>query len=88
MTTGNSVLTISLRQHGNSVGLTIPKPYLEALGLTKDAQVDVALKNGFIEMKPHVNGITIERLMSDYNAEIHNYDDLLPGEVGQERLED
>ena len=88
MTASNSVLTISLRQHGNSVGLTLPKPYLEALGLTKGAQVDVELKNGFSEMKPHVNGITIERLMSDYNAEIHNYDDLLPGEVGKERLED
>ena len=88
MTTANSVLTISLRQHGNSVGLTIPKPYLEALGLTKGAQVDVELKNGFIEMKPHIDDLTIERLMSDYDPQYHNYNDLLPGEIGREKLED
>lgn len=88
MTTSNSILTISLRQHGNSVGLTLPKPYLEALGLTKGAQVDVELKNGLIEMRPHTDGVTIEQLMSDYHPECHNYGDLLPGEAGRERLED
>ena len=87
MTISSSVLTIPLRQHGNSVGLTLPKPYLEALGLTKGAQVDIELKNGLIEMRPHTDDITIEQLMSTYDPDQHNYGDLIPGEVGQERFE-
>lgn len=84
MNTSNTVLTIPLRKHGNSVGLTLPKPYLEALGLTKGAQVDVELKNGLIEMRPHSEELTIEQLLSTYDPDTHNHDDLLPGEVGRE----
>ena len=80
----SSVLTIHLRQHGNSVGLTLPKPYLDALGLVKGAQVDVLLKNGLIEMRPHVESVSLESLMSTYDPAKHNYDDLLPGQVGKE----
>lgn len=86
MNMSNNVLTISLRQHGNSVGLTLPKPYLEALGLTKGAQVDVELKNGLIEMRPHTEDLTIDQLMSTYDPVLHNYGELIPGEIGQERF--
>jgi antitoxin component of MazEF toxin-antitoxin module len=79
-----STLTIPLRQHGNSVGLTLPKPFLDALGLAKGAQVDVLLKNGLIEMRPHIESVSIESLMSSYDPNLHNYDDLLPGDVGSE----
>jgi antitoxin component of MazEF toxin-antitoxin module len=78
-----TVLTIPLRQHGNSVGLTIPKPYLDALGLSKGAQVDVELKNGQIEMRPHKD-LSLEDLLASYDPAKHNYEDLLPGEVGRE----
>lgn len=79
-----SVLTIPLRQHGNSVGLTLPKPYLDALGLSKGAEVDVVLKDGMIEMRPHVESVSIENLMATYDPKVHNYGDLLPGEIGKE----
>jgi len=82
-----SVLTIPLRQHGNSVGLIIPKPYLDALGLQKGAQVDVELKNGRIEMRPHA-GSSINELMASYIPEQHNYEDLLPGDIGNEIVKD
>ena len=79
-----SALTIPLRQHGNSVGLTVPKPYLDALGLAKGAQVDLLLKNGLIELRPHVESISLDALMSNYNPDQHNYADLLPGQLGKE----
>lgn len=78
-------LTVSLRQQGNSVGVTLPKVYLDALGLAKGSQVDMVLKNGLIEMRPHAEeGINLEHLLSRYNPDLHNYDDLLPGEIGSE----
>jgi len=85
--TNSTVLTVALRQHGNSVGLTLPKPYLEALGLAKGAQVDVELKNGLIEMRPHTDDLSIDQLMSSYDPSLHNYGDLLPGDIGKEIVE-
>lgn len=88
MIQSGSVLTIPLRKHGNSVGLTLPKPYLDALGLTKGAEVDIELKDGLIVMRPHTEELTIEQLMSTYDPDIHNYDDLLPGEIGKEIIKE
>ena len=82
-----NILTIPLRQHGNSVGLTLPKPYLEALGLSKGAEVDIELKNGLIEMRPHTDSLKIEQLMSAYDPSVHNYDDLIPGDIGKEAVQ-
>ena len=81
-------LTLSLRQQGNSIGLTVPKAYLDALELVKGSQVDLELKGDSIEMRPHKEVIGIEELMEQYDPELHNYDDLIPGEIGRERIEE
>ena len=49
----NNSLTLSLRQQGNSVGITLPKVFLDTLGLSKGAKMDVELKAGVIELRPH-----------------------------------
>ncbi len=79
-------ITVSLRQQGNSVGVIVPKVYLDALGLVKGSQVDILLKKGVIEMRPHIEDMTLEDLLADYNPEIHNHDLLIRGDVGNEKL--
>ena len=79
-----SALTVPLRQHGNSVGLTLPKAFLDALGLIKGAQVDVLLRDGLLEVRPHIEPLSLDSLMASYDPAKHNYDDLLPGQIGKE----
>ncbi len=80
----NNSLTLSLRQQGNSVGITLPKAFLDSLGLVKGAQVDVELKAGVIELRPHNEQPSIEQLMSGYDPQNHNYGELIPADIGSE----
>jgi antitoxin MazE len=45
-------MSIKLHRWGNSVGLRVPKPMLEQLGLTEGSQVDVRIEAGRPVIEP------------------------------------
>ena len=45
-------MSITLHRWGNSVGLRVPKPMLEQLGLGEGSQVDIKLESGRLIMEP------------------------------------
>jgi antitoxin MazE len=46
-------MPITLHRWGNSVGLRVPKPLLEQLGLTEGSQVDVKVEGDRLAIEPH-----------------------------------
>ncbi|HEY7578555.1 MAG TPA: AbrB/MazE/SpoVT family DNA-binding domain-containing protein [Acetobacteraceae bacterium] len=45
-------MPVTLHRWGNSVGLRVPKPRLEQLGLGKGSKVDVKVENGCLIIGP------------------------------------
>jgi antitoxin MazE len=45
-------MSITLHRWGNGVGLRVPKPMLEQLGLTEGSQVDVRIEAGRLIIEP------------------------------------
>ena len=49
---GVTTMSITLHRWGNSVGLRVPKPMLEQLGLAEGSQVDVKVEGGRLVIEP------------------------------------
>lgn len=45
-------MSVKLHRWGNSVGLRVPKPLLEQLGLAEGCQVDVKVEDGRLVIEP------------------------------------
>jgi len=42
----------TLRKNGNSYGLTIERPLMDLLGITPESQLDVAVEDGALIVRP------------------------------------
>jgi antitoxin MazE len=45
-------MSVTLKRWGNSIGLRLPKPMLEQLGLKEGSRVDVAIEDGRLVIEP------------------------------------
>ena len=69
-------MSITLHRWGNSVGLRLPKPMLEQLGLTEGSQVDVMIEAGRLVIEPvRRRRMTMAELLEGFTS------DDRPGEV-------
>jgi antitoxin MazE len=73
---GDTTMSITLHRWGNSVGLRLPKPMLEQLGLTEGSQVDVMIEAGRLVIEPvRRRRMTMAELLEGFTS------DDRPGEV-------
>ena len=56
-------MPVTLHRLGNSIGLRIPKPLLEQLGLGEGSRVDVKIENGRLVIEPHRKKLTLKELL-------------------------
>jgi antitoxin MazE len=69
-------MSITLHRWGNSVGLRVPKPMLEQLGLAEGSQVEVKVEAGRLVIEPARRGrLTMAELLEGFTP------DDQPGEV-------
>jgi antitoxin MazE len=70
-------VSISLHRWGNSIGLRVPKPMLQQLGLTEGSQVDVKIEDGRLVIEPARRvRMTMAELLQGFTP------DDQPGEIG------
>jgi antitoxin MazE len=71
-----TLVPVTLHRWGNSVGLRVPKPRLEQLGLGKGSKVDVKVENGCLIIGPErKRRLTMAELLEGYSP------DDQPGEI-------
>ena len=75
--------TAVLRQSGGSVILTIPKSFLEAMGLRADSKVNLDLRGRTLTITP---GYSIDELVAGMTPE-NSHALIDSGERGAERIE-
>ena len=68
-------MSVTLHRWGNSVGLRLPKPLLEQLGLSEGSRVDVKIDNGRLVIEPHRKRLTLKEVLEGFSP------DNQPGEV-------
>jgi antitoxin MazE len=69
-------MAVTLHRWGNSVGLRVPKPLLEQLGLGEGSKVDVRVEDGRLVIEPHrTRRMTLKDVLDGFTA------DDRPGEV-------
>lgn len=69
-------MSVTLHRWGNSVGLRVPKPMLEQLGLAEGSQVDVKVEAGRLVIEPaRRRRMTMAELLEGFTQ------DKPPGEV-------
>ncbi|MSP02976.1 MAG: AbrB/MazE/SpoVT family DNA-binding domain-containing protein [Acetobacteraceae bacterium] len=60
-------MSITLHRWGNSVGLRVPKPMLEQLGLAEGSQVEVKVEAGRLVIEPARRGrMTMAELLEGF----------------------
>jgi len=60
-------MSITLHRWGNSVGLRVPKPMLEQLGLSEGSRVDVMIEDGRLVIEPVRRGrMTMAELLEGF----------------------
>jgi len=70
-------MTATLHRWGNSIGLRLPKPLLEQLGLGEGSQVDIRVERGRLVVEPHrPKRLTLQDIIKGFGP------DDQPGEVG------
>ena len=70
-------MSVTLRRWGNSMGLRLPKPLLDQLGLGEGSQVDLKVENGRLVIEPHrARRLTLKDVLKGFSP------DDRPGEVG------
>ncbi len=63
-------MSITLHRWGNSVGLRVPKPMLEQLGLSEGSQVDVTVEAGRLVIQPaRHNRMTMAELLEGFTSD-------------------
>jgi len=69
-------VSITLHRWGNSVGLRLPKPMLEQLGLAEGSQVDVKVEGDRLVIERHrPRRLTLQEVLKGFSP------DNQPGEV-------
>jgi antitoxin MazE len=69
-------MSVTLHKWGNSVGLRLPKPLLEQLGLKEGAQVDVKVEGNRLVIEPaRPRRLTLQEVLKGFTP------DDQPGEV-------
>ena len=69
-------MSITLHRWGNSVGLRLPKPMLEQLGLAEGSQVDVKVEGDRLVIERHrPRRLTLQEVLKGFSP------DNQPGEV-------
>jgi antitoxin MazE len=70
-------MSVTLHRWGNSVGLRVPKPLLDQLGLGEGSKVDVRVEDGRLVIEPHRGQrLTLKDVLKGFSP------DDQPGEVG------
>jgi antitoxin MazE len=70
-------MAVTLHRWGNSVGLRVPKPLLEQLGLTEGSKVDLRIEGGRLVVQPHrPKRLTLAQVLEGFDP------DDQPGEIG------
>lgn len=70
-------MSVTLHRWGNSVGLRVPKPLLEQLGLGEGSKVDVRVENGRLVIEPERKPrVTLKDVLKGFSPNDR------PGEVG------
>ena len=82
-TLGSDMATAILRQSGGSVILTIPKAFLESMGLGADSKVNLDIRGRTLTITP---GYSIDELVSRITPE-NSHELIDPGERGAEQIE-
>jgi antitoxin MazE len=63
-------MSITLHRWGNSVGLRVPKPMLEQLGLAEGSQVEIKVEAGRLVVEPARRGrMTMAELLEGFTPE-------------------
>jgi antitoxin MazE len=68
-------MSVTLHRWGNSVGLRLPKPLLEQLGLKEGSEVDVKVENNRLVIEPSRRRYTMAELLEGFTPNDR------PGEV-------
>lgn len=74
-----------IQKWGNSLGLRIPKPFAEEVGLRERGEVELTLVKGTLVVRPlRKPAFTLESLLAGITKK-NRHDEVLPGPpVGQE----
>ena len=76
-----STMKTDIKKWGNSLGIRIPKPFTESLGLSEGTRIQIEIRDGAIVIRPIYS---LDLLLSQITPE-HLHDELDPGEtVGEE----
>jgi antitoxin MazE len=83
--TGGIEMVSKVQKWGNSLGLRIPKPLAEELGLLANSPVELSLVDGKLIISPIIKQIySLEELISQVNEENLHYEiDTGPAEGGE-----
>jgi antitoxin MazE len=69
-------MSVTLHRWGNSVGLRVPKPLLEQLGLKEGSEVELKIEDGRLVIEPHrPRRLTLKDVLKGFTPEDQ------PGEV-------
>ncbi len=77
--------TLKVRDIGNSLGVIIPKPFSESLGLRAGKEVTIEMKEGALIIKPRK--YTLEELVAQMTPENETPEISTGAEVGSEVVE-
>lgn len=82
------MLAVTIRRMGNSLGIIIPKAYLEALGLHEGSKVDLAQDDSALVLTPTKKKYSLEELVAQMTPE-NSHPEMNAGHaVGAEVLKD
>jgi antitoxin MazE len=70
-------MSVTLHRWGNSIGLRLPKPLLEQLGLGEGSKVDLRIEGGHLVIEPQrTRKLTLKDVLAGFTP------DDQPGELG------
>jgi antitoxin MazE len=62
-------MAVTLQKWGHSVGVRLPKPMLEQLGLAAGAPVDVLVEGDHLVIRPARRRLTLDELLAQWKPE-------------------
>jgi antitoxin MazE len=75
--TEDQLMSVTLHRWGNSIGLRLPKPLLEQLGLGEGSKVDLRIEGGHLVIEPQrTKKLALKDVLAGFTPEDQ------PGEVG------
>lgn len=88
---GSNGMVKRIRKIGDSLGIILPKLYLDALGIGENSAISIEVDGGTIvikeaEVRKRLQKLNIKELVAQMRPE-HNVGLLIEGEIGAEVLE-